>query len=192
MAAKSSLQPIFTFDQMAWLESDWEEIVKRSQLHMNLLDPFIAFRRVLLNILRCEESVELHLLHSVSTLRKVLSFPSLSIYQNMIDETVFAYHTYIQTFHRVPGYPKQLPHCMSLNISQMDLESNFHRSTGLEGYDIFGLYTWWYCGLRACLLCWVIDNHIIIHCIFFLPVTHSGQFPYGCLPNKRMKLTIYE
>ncbi|KAI4341398.1 hypothetical protein MLD38_026128 [Melastoma candidum] len=59
-----------TAAQMAWLESDGEEIIKRSQLHMNLLDPFIAFRRVLLNILRCEESVELHLLRSVSTLRK--------------------------------------------------------------------------------------------------------------------------
>lgn len=59
-----------TMDQMVWLNSDWEWIVKRTELHMNLLEPFIAFRGVLLNILSCKDSMVQHLLQSASTLRK--------------------------------------------------------------------------------------------------------------------------
>ncbi|XP_048138241.1 serine/threonine-protein kinase ATM isoform X2 [Rhodamnia argentea] len=59
-----------TMDQMVWLNSDWEWIVKRTELHMNLLEPFIAFRGVLLNILSCKDCMVQHLLQSASTLRK--------------------------------------------------------------------------------------------------------------------------
>lgn len=59
-----------SMDQLSWLNMDWNSILKQTQLHMNLLEPFIAFRRVLLQILNCEESTMQHLLQSASTLRK--------------------------------------------------------------------------------------------------------------------------
>ncbi|KAM4115238.1 hypothetical protein ACJW30_04G133500 [Castanea mollissima] len=59
-----------TTNQLSWLNMDWKSILERSQLHMNLLEPFIAFRRVLLQILSCTNSKMRHLLQSASTLRK--------------------------------------------------------------------------------------------------------------------------
>ncbi|XP_058227343.1 serine/threonine-protein kinase ATM isoform X4 [Rhododendron vialii] len=59
-----------TLDQLSWLNTDWSCILKRAQLHMNLLEPFIAFRRVLLQILKCTDCTVQHLLDSASTLRK--------------------------------------------------------------------------------------------------------------------------
>ncbi|GMY24943.1 serine/threonine-protein kinase ATM isoform X1 [Fagus crenata] len=56
--------------QLSWLNTDWKSMLERTQLHMNLLEPFIAFRRVLLQILSCKESKMQHLLQSASTLRK--------------------------------------------------------------------------------------------------------------------------
>ncbi|KAE8124229.1 hypothetical protein FH972_019134 [Carpinus fangiana] len=59
-----------TSDQLSWLNTDWNSILERTQLHMNLLEPFIAFRRVLLQIISCKDSKMQHLLQSASTLRK--------------------------------------------------------------------------------------------------------------------------
>ncbi|GLT47213.1 hypothetical protein SLA2020_209240 [Shorea laevis] len=63
-----------TMDQLSWLNVNWSSILKRSQLHMNLLEPFIAFRRVLLQILSCNPCTMQHLLQSASTLRKGCRF----------------------------------------------------------------------------------------------------------------------
>lgn len=59
-----------TLDQLEWLNTNWSFILKQAQLHMNLLEPFIAFRRVLLKILNCKDAIVQHLLESASTLRK--------------------------------------------------------------------------------------------------------------------------
>ncbi|CAK7328913.1 unnamed protein product [Dovyalis caffra] len=59
-----------TMEQLSWLNVDWNSILEQSQLHMNLLEPFIAFRRVLLQVLNCNECTTQHLLQSASTLRK--------------------------------------------------------------------------------------------------------------------------
>ncbi|KAG6746015.1 hypothetical protein POTOM_050526 [Populus tomentosa] len=68
---QSFSEPVIpTMEQLSWLNVDWNSILERSQLHMNLLEPFIAFRRVLLQILRCNECMTEHLLQSASTLRK--------------------------------------------------------------------------------------------------------------------------
>ncbi|XP_052731784.1 serine/threonine-protein kinase ATM isoform X5 [Vigna angularis] len=48
--------------------------LQRTQLHMNLLEPFIAFRRVLLQILSSRDCVMQHLLQSATTLRKGCRF----------------------------------------------------------------------------------------------------------------------
>ncbi|XP_034214644.1 serine/threonine-protein kinase ATM isoform X13 [Prunus dulcis] len=59
-----------TINQLSWLNMDWSSILERTQLHMNLLEPLIAFRRVLLQILNCRDCMAQHLLQSTSTLRK--------------------------------------------------------------------------------------------------------------------------
>ncbi|KAI3914770.1 hypothetical protein MKW98_002006 [Papaver atlanticum] len=57
-------------DQMELLNMDWRFILNQTQVHMTLLEPFIAFRRVLLQILNCKDSTIQHHLESASTLRK--------------------------------------------------------------------------------------------------------------------------
>ncbi|XVE54961.1 hypothetical protein DITRI_Ditri03aG0123000 [Diplodiscus trichospermus] len=59
-----------TMDQLSWLNKDWSSMLTKSQLHMSLLEPFIAFRRVLLQILNCNNCTTQHLLQSASTFRK--------------------------------------------------------------------------------------------------------------------------
>ncbi|KAM1295462.1 hypothetical protein ACFX2H_015262 [Malus domestica] len=42
-------------NELSWLSMEWSSILERTQLHMNLLEPFIAFRRVLLQISSCRD-----------------------------------------------------------------------------------------------------------------------------------------
>lgn len=58
--------------QLECMNADWKLILKQTQLHLNLLEPFIAFRHGLLQILKCKECTAGHLLESASTLRKVI------------------------------------------------------------------------------------------------------------------------
>ncbi|XP_075107785.1 serine/threonine-protein kinase ATM isoform X5 [Nicotiana tabacum] len=60
--------------KLSWLDMDWKRTLKQTQLHMNLLEPFVAFRRVLLHILNCQDYTVQHLLESAATLRKVARF----------------------------------------------------------------------------------------------------------------------
>ncbi|XP_048500072.1 serine/threonine-protein kinase ATM isoform X3 [Beta vulgaris subsp. vulgaris] len=57
-------------DELSSLNTQWNNIVKQTQLHMNLLEPFVAFRKVLLQILGCKDCTVQHLLQSSSILRK--------------------------------------------------------------------------------------------------------------------------
>ncbi|KAJ0603861.1 putative non-specific serine/threonine protein kinase [Helianthus annuus] len=61
-------------DQLSWLNTEWSCILNRAQLHMNLLEPFIAFRKVMLQILSCKDCTVQHLLESASILRKGYRF----------------------------------------------------------------------------------------------------------------------
>ncbi|KAK9684733.1 hypothetical protein RND81_10G228300 [Saponaria officinalis] len=63
-----------TTDQLFRLNTQWSCILKQTQLDMNLLEPFVAFRRVLLQILGCKDSLLQHLLQSSSVLRKGAMF----------------------------------------------------------------------------------------------------------------------
>ncbi|KAK1363759.1 hypothetical protein POM88_039320 [Heracleum sosnowskyi] len=66
-----SSEPVIpTADQLSRLYVEWSCILKGSQLHMNLLEPFILFRRVLLQVLSCTDCTVQHLLESASTPRK--------------------------------------------------------------------------------------------------------------------------
>ncbi|KAM2978293.1 hypothetical protein FF2_015131 [Malus domestica] len=42
-------------NELSWLNMEWSSILERTQLHMNLLEPFIVFRRVLLQISSCRD-----------------------------------------------------------------------------------------------------------------------------------------
>ncbi|KAL6493547.1 hypothetical protein OROGR_032326 [Orobanche gracilis] len=59
-----------SMDQLQWLHRDWSSILKQTDLHMNLLEPFIAFRGVLLRVLNSMDSAVHHLWESSSILRK--------------------------------------------------------------------------------------------------------------------------
>ncbi|XP_052731785.1 serine/threonine-protein kinase ATM isoform X6 [Vigna angularis] len=71
----NSSEPVIpSIEQLSWLDMEWCSILQRTQLHMNLLEPFIAFRRVLLQILSSRDCVMQHLLQSATTLRKGCRF----------------------------------------------------------------------------------------------------------------------
>ncbi|KAL3628823.1 hypothetical protein CASFOL_027869 [Castilleja foliolosa] len=59
-----------SMDQLQWLHRNWNSILKQADLHMNLLEPFIAFRRVLFRVLNSMDSTVHHLWESASILRK--------------------------------------------------------------------------------------------------------------------------
>ncbi|XP_073048618.1 serine/threonine-protein kinase ATM isoform X38 [Primulina eburnea] len=59
-----------SMDQLKTLHKIWIRIFKQAELHMNMLEPFIAFRRVLLQVLNSSDSTAHHLLESASILRK--------------------------------------------------------------------------------------------------------------------------
>ncbi|GER56830.1 serine/threonine-protein kinase ATM [Striga asiatica] len=68
---KLLLEPVIpTIDQLQWLHRNWSCILKQTDLHMNLLEPFIAFRRVLLQVLNSMDSKVHHLREAASVLRK--------------------------------------------------------------------------------------------------------------------------
>ncbi|KAI0497772.1 hypothetical protein KFK09_021007 [Dendrobium nobile] len=56
--------------QLDWLNTEWRFILRQAQLHMKLLEPYIAFRHAMLKILDCNEFLLEHLLQATATLRK--------------------------------------------------------------------------------------------------------------------------
>ncbi|KAG0493501.1 hypothetical protein HPP92_004495 [Vanilla planifolia] len=61
-------------EQLEWLNIEWNFILRQAQLQMKLLEPVIAFRRVMLQILDCKEFLSEDLLQAASTLRKGLRY----------------------------------------------------------------------------------------------------------------------
>ncbi|XP_057808840.1 LOW QUALITY PROTEIN: serine/threonine-protein kinase ATM [Salvia miltiorrhiza] len=56
--------------QLQGLHKNWKCVLKQTDLHMNLLEPFIAFRTVLLRVLNSMDSIVHHLRESAAILRK--------------------------------------------------------------------------------------------------------------------------
>lgn len=73
---------------------EWSSILERTQLHMNLLEPLMAFRRALLQILSFKDCTMQHLLQSASTFRKVsLAFWRLGNYNlNLLSYSYFIFN----------------------------------------------------------------------------------------------------
>ncbi|XP_047965261.1 serine/threonine-protein kinase ATM [Salvia hispanica] len=57
-------------DQLQGLHKNWKCVLKQTDLHMNLLEPFIAFRSILLRVLNSVDSIVHHLRESAAVLRK--------------------------------------------------------------------------------------------------------------------------
>ncbi|KAJ0962868.1 hypothetical protein J5N97_027990 [Dioscorea zingiberensis] len=73
--SKISPEPVIpTKNQLESLNIQWSFIRTQAQQNMNLLEPFIAFRRSLLRVLDCKECILEHLLESACTLRKGSQF----------------------------------------------------------------------------------------------------------------------
>ncbi|KAH7658740.1 Non-specific serine/threonine protein kinase protein [Dioscorea alata] len=60
--------------QLEPLNKEWSFIRMQAQQNMNLLEPFVAFRRSLFRVLDCKESILEHLLESACILRKGSQF----------------------------------------------------------------------------------------------------------------------
>lgn len=126
-------------NQLSWLNRDWRSILERAHLHMNLLEPFIAFRRVLLQILSCEDSTMQHLLQSASTLRKVFQ---RFIFGKAILAPIFYFPCCLcfSSFTRALDSLKLLRSCMNISFSVLNQENELHPCIGLEGYKITPLF----------------------------------------------------
>ncbi|GLJ18554.1 hypothetical protein SUGI_0330040 [Cryptomeria japonica] len=57
-------------EQLNLLNADWRYILKQMQLHFTLLEPFVAFRRILFQILDCKQCIPEHLLEFATLSRK--------------------------------------------------------------------------------------------------------------------------
>lgn len=112
---------------------DWSFILKQTQLNLNLLEPFIAFRRVLLEILNCKDCTIQHLLQSAATLRKVAIFSYKMDVLNLEGLIVFN----MLMFFRALDSLWQLLLCMSSSSSVLDQRVNKQHPIYvlLEGYN---------------------------------------------------------
>lgn len=124
---------------------------------MDLLEPFIAFRRVLLQVLRSKDCMVQHLLQSASTLRKVhYTIPSGSC------NFWFNFLIYSFVIFRDLDILKQLLPYMSLSLSVFEKQMRTQHCIGLEGYTTFiplqcG-WTWQYlifCSIMCMILKWL-------------------------------------
>ena len=120
--------------QLEWLNLDWSFILKRTQLNLNLLEPFIAFRRVLLQILNCKDCTIQHLLQSAATLRKVAIFSYKMDVLNLEGSIVFN----MLMFFRALDSLQQLLLCMSSSYLVLDQRVNKQHPICvlLEGYNL--------------------------------------------------------
>ncbi|KMZ64545.1 hypothetical protein ZOSMA_360G00070 [Zostera marina] len=90
---------------MRQLNEDWSLLLKKMQLNLNLLEPFIAFRNILLGILNCKECRSQHLLQSASVLRKGLRFSpavaALHEFKLLCNETDQQETSYLRSLGRI-------------------------------------------------------------------------------------------
>lgn len=141
-----------TMEQLSWLNVDWNSILERSQLHMNLLEPFIAFRRVLLQILRCNECMTEHLLQSASTLRKGSRFSQSTAFLHEFKlasaGTGEQYSTlyWLGRLEEAKLLRAQGQHEMAISLAKY-ISQNCH--TNQEGSDVYRLVGKWLAETRS-------------------------------------------
>ncbi|KAK1363096.1 serine/threonine-protein kinase ATM, partial [Heracleum sosnowskyi] len=148
-----SSEPVIpTADQLSWLNVEWSCILKGSQLHMNLLEPFIAFRRVLLQVLSCTDCTVQHLLESASTLRKgarlsqaaaaLHEFKSLSAGKGITQNNLYL----IGRIEEAKLLRAQGQHEMAINLAKY-ISQNYQLNNGAS--DVYRLVGKWLAETRS-------------------------------------------
>ncbi|XP_078431049.1 serine/Threonine-kinase ATM-like protein isoform X2 [Wolffia australiana] len=131
--------------QLDCMKSEWKMVLKQSQLHLDLLEPFIAFRYSLLRILNCKECTAEHLLEAASALRKGFRFSLASAavheFKSLFgeDESVTSSHIFsLGRIEEAKLLRAQGQHDMAINLARYIVEnyqvaedaSNVHRLIG--------------------------------------------------------------
>ncbi|KAL8141962.1 hypothetical protein V2J09_014994 [Rumex salicifolius] len=133
-----------TMDQLSMLNAEWDRILKETQLNMNLLEPFVAFRRVMLQILGCTECTLQHLLHSSSILRKGSRFSqaAASLHEfkftcNDLDGPLSAFH-WLGRLEEAKLLRAQDQHQMAINLGKYIAENNQLSEGSSDVYRLVG------------------------------------------------------
>ncbi|GAB4845683.1 hypothetical protein Ancab_039086 [Ancistrocladus abbreviatus] len=143
---------IRNLDQFSRLNAEWNCILKQTQLHMNLLELLIAFRRVLLQILGCRDTTMQHLLQSVSVLRKGSRFSQASsslhefksLCNGMDDQHKSLY--WLGRLEEAKLLRAQGQHQMAINLGKYVAE---HSQLNEESSDVYRLVGKWLAETRS-------------------------------------------
>lgn len=119
---------------MQGLHENWKRVLKQTDLHTNLLEPFIAFRTILLRVLNSIDSMVHHLRESAAILRKVYSRKLKTFIR--IDQSRPAKPVARTFIYRALGFLRLLQPHMSLCAFALEWEKNILVYTGLEGYGL--------------------------------------------------------
>ncbi|KAL5191985.1 Serine/threonine-protein kinase ATM [Glycine soja] len=148
-----SPEPVIpSIEQMSWLDMEWCSILQRTQLHMNLLEPFIAFRRVLLQVLSSRDCMLQHLLQSATTLRKgcrfsqaaaaLHEFKLLSVETKGQSSSVY----WLGRLEEAKLFRAQSQNVMAINLA-MYISQNYHSNE--EASDAYRLIGKWLAETRS-------------------------------------------
>nr|XP_029123739.1 serine/threonine-protein kinase ATM isoform X3 [Elaeis guineensis] len=139
--------------QLEWLNADWNFILKQAQLHLNLLEPFIAFRRVLLQILDCRDCTAEHLLQSAFTLRKGSRFSlaaaalhELKLLCRQTEEQTTSHAYFLGRVEEAKLLRAQGQHEMAINLARYILQNY---SQGEEISNVYRLVGKWLAETRS-------------------------------------------
>ncbi|KAL8261037.1 hypothetical protein R6Q59_025086 [Mikania micrantha] len=150
-------------DQLSWLNTEWRCILDRAQLHMNLLEPFIAFRKVMLQILSCKDCTVQHLLESASILRKGCRFSQAAaalhelkyLFMGMGGEDSKLY--WIVRVEEAKLLRAQGQHEMAINLAKHISES---RKAGEEASDVYRLVGKWLAETRSSNSATILEKYL--------------------------------
>nr|KAJ0220286.1 hypothetical protein LSAT_V11C200098900 [Lactuca sativa] len=73
---------------LSWLNTEWSCILNRAQLHMSLLEPFMAFKGFMFQILSCKDYTVQHLLESASILRKANIMVANCLVRSLLEKMI--------------------------------------------------------------------------------------------------------
>ncbi|GMH31457.1 hypothetical protein Nepgr_033300 [Nepenthes gracilis] len=150
-------------DQFSRLNAEWNCIVKQTKLHMNLLEPLIAFRRVLLQILGCKDLTVQHLLQASSILRKGSRISQAAAFLHEFklictesgDHDMLLY--WLGRLEEAKLLRVQGQHQMAINLAKYIAE---HNKLNGEGSDVYRLVGKWLAESRSSNSRTILDKYL--------------------------------
>ncbi|XP_042436712.1 serine/threonine-protein kinase ATM-like isoform X3 [Zingiber officinale] len=151
---KISHDPVIpTEDQLGWFKTEWRTVLRHAQLHLNLFEPLIAFRRVLFQILDCKEFTTEHLLESASTFRKGSRFSLAASALNelkqlccQMEQKPTSQMYFLGRLEEAKLLRAQGQHDMAINLARYIVENN---SIGEKMANIYRLVGKWLAETRS-------------------------------------------